>query len=145
MEIFTIGYTKKKAEEFFGALRHAGIRRLIDVRLHNSSQLAGYTRRDDLGFFLRELCGAAYMHEPRLAPTEDLLDAYRKGTVTWEDYEHSFLTLMEQRQIERVLDRELFVVPTVLLCSEATPECCHRRLVAEYLRSKWGDVEILHL
>jgi uncharacterized protein (DUF488 family) len=145
MEIFTIGFSKKSAEEFFGILRRNGIRRLIDVRLHNVSQLAGFTKREDLAYFLRELCSAEYLHEPLLAPTEDMLDAYKKQKGAWEDYERSFCRLLVQRKIEEQIDRVLFAVPAVLLCSEPTAEHCHRRLVAEHLQKKWGNVEIKNL
>src|SRR5436309_3277970 len=100
MEVFTIGFTKKTAAEFFGILRGNGIKRLIDVRLNNVSQLAGFTKREDLQFFLRELCAADYVHEPLLAPTQDMLDAYKKRKGAWEDYERAFLDLMAERKIE---------------------------------------------
>jgi uncharacterized protein (DUF488 family) len=145
MEIYTIGFTKKSAAQFFGALRQAGIRRLVDVRLNNSSQLAGFSKREDLAFFLRELCGAAYVHEPLLAPEQELLDAYKKRKGSWADYERRFLDLMAERQVEHRLERQSFAVASVLLCSEPTAERCHRRLVAEYLREKWGTIDIVHL
>lgn len=145
MEIYTIGFTKKSAREFFEILRGNGIKRLIDVRLNNVSQLAGFTKRDDLKFFLNEICGAEYIHEPLLAPVQDILDAYKKEKGAWSIYEEKFLALMGERKIEERLDRSLFDVPAVLLCSEPTPENCHRRLVAEYLRSKWDDLSIHHL
>lgn len=145
MEIYTTGFTKKSAEQFFDSLRRAGIRRLIDIRLNNSSQLAGFSKRDDLAYFLRVICGAAYQHEPLLAPTQELLDAYRKQKGDWADYERRFLALMRERRIEERIPRSLFATPAVLLCSEATPEHCHRRLVAEYLRDHWGDLSIIHL
>jgi uncharacterized protein (DUF488 family) len=145
MEIYTIGFTKKTAAEFFGSLRQAGIRRLIDVRLNNSSQLAGFTKREDLPFFLREICQAQYVHEPLLAPTKELLDAYKRRKGSWSDYELRFLALMEERKVEEKLDQGSFKIPTVLLCSEATAERCHRRLVSEYLQAKWGDLKITHL
>ena len=145
MEVYTIGFTKRTAAGFFGALRDAGIKRLIDVRLNNVSQLAGFTKKDDLAFFLKELCGAEYLNEPLLAPTQEILDAYRKSKCKWSDYERSFNELMVQRRVEDKIDRRLFAVPTVLLCSEPTADRCHRRLVAEYLQSKWGDLTINHL
>ncbi len=98
MEVCTIGFTKKSAAQFFGALRAAGVRRLLDVRLNNSSQLAGFTKRDDLPFFLRELCGADYVHEPLLAPTDELLHAYRKRKGDWPTYERGFLALLAERR-----------------------------------------------
>jgi uncharacterized protein (DUF488 family) len=145
MEVFTIGFTKKSAEEFFGLLKRHGIKRLVDVRLNNVSQLAGFTKREDLEFFLREICGAEYLHEPLLAPTQHMLDAYKKQKGTWEEYEKEFLSLMGQRKIEERIDSSLFAVPAVLLCSEPTPEHCHRRLVTEYLQGKWGDLKVNHL
>jgi uncharacterized protein (DUF488 family) len=145
MEIYTIGFAKKSADEFFGALRKAGIKRLIDIRLNNTSQLAGFTKRDDLKFFLQELCGAEYIYEPLLTPTKDLLDSYRKKKITWQDYEKHFLNLMAERKIEEKIDQNLFNDPTVLLCSESKAEHCHRRLVLEYLQYKWDTLKITHL
>jgi hypothetical protein len=115
------------------------------VRLNNSSQLAGFARRDDLPFFLEELCGAEYLHEPMLAPTRDMFDAYRKGGESWTRYERRFLDLMRERRVEEALERNHFEAPTVLLCSEARPERCHRRLVLEYLDQKWGGIQAVHL
>jgi hypothetical protein len=115
------------------------------VRLNNSSRLAGFARHADLPFFLERLCGAEYLHEPRLAPTRDILDAYRKGSVGWPGYEERFLELMRERRVEESLDRSLFGAPTVLLCSEAGPERCHRRLVLEYLDRAWGGIRAVHL
>ena len=145
MEIYTIGFTKKSAADFFGALKQAGIKRVLDVRLNNSSQLAGFTKRDDLAYFLRELCGAEYEHEPLLAPTREIFDAFKKHGGSWAEFEHRFLDLMAERSIEKKMARQRFDDPTVLLCSEPTVECCHRRLILEYLRVKWGDVHIVHL
>jgi uncharacterized protein (DUF488 family) len=145
MEIYTIGFTKKTAAKFFGSLRQAGIKRLIDVRLNNSSQLAGFTKREDLPFFLLEICQAQYLHEPLLAPTQDILDAYKKRKGSWSDYEQRFLALMKERKVEERIDLKSFEIPTVLLCSEATAEHCHRRIVLEYLQEKWGNLKIKHL
>lgn len=145
MEVYTIGFTKRTATEFFGALRGAGIKQLVDVRLNNSSQLAGFTKKDDLPFFLKEICGAEYLHQPLLAPTQDLLDDYKKRKGSWHEYERRFLHLMEERKIQEKIDRHLFDLPTALLCSETTAERCHRRLVLEYLEKKWGDVKMVHL
>jgi|SRR5450759_3302493 uncharacterized protein (DUF488 family) len=145
MEVYSIGFTKKTAEQFFGLLKSSGIRRLLDVRLNNVSQLAGFTKRDDLAFFMRAICDAEYRHEPLLAPTQEMLKAFKKRKGAWTDYENSFLQLMAEREIEKNLDRSMFGTPTALLCSEPTAEHCHRRLVLEYLREKWGDLEIRHL
>ena len=145
MEVYSIGFTKKTAEQFFGLLKNAGIRRLLDVRLNNTSQLAGFTKKDDLQFFLREICGAEYLHEPLLAPTQEILDAYKKRKGSWAEYETGFLMLMSERRVEQELDKSVFSVPTVLLCSEPAADHCHRRLVLEYLKDRWGDLTIEHL
>jgi uncharacterized protein (DUF488 family) len=145
MEVYTIGFTKKNAREFFGRLKQADIRRLVDIRLHNASQLAGFTKKEDLRFFLEAVCGAEYVHERLLAPTQALLDDYKKRKGSWEEYEAGFLRLMEERRIEHALSRDWLDRPTVLLCSEPEPDCCHRRLVAEYLRARWGNLAIIHL
>ncbi|MBU4556944.1 MAG: DUF488 domain-containing protein [Actinobacteria bacterium] len=139
MEIYTIGFTKKSAEQFFGLLRRHGIERLVDIRLNNSSQLAGFTKARDLEFFLREILGASYVHEPRLAPTEEILGAYKHGG-SWSEYEHAYMKLLRERQVESLLRRSDFEHRSVLLCSEPTTERCHRRLAAEYLSDAWGDV-----
>jgi uncharacterized protein (DUF488 family) len=145
MTIFTIGFTKKSAETFFTLLRTPGIRRVADIRLNNSSQLAGFAKRDDLRFFAREVCGIDYVHIPELAPTQDILDDYKKTkNGDWDLYERQFLTLMAERRVERTVSRDL-MDGACLLCSEHTPDQCHRRLVAEYLREKWTDVDVHHL
>ena len=145
MEVCTIGFTQTTAADFFGKLRRYGIRRLVDVRLNNVSQLAAFAKRDDLSFFLKELCGAEYLHEIRLAPTQEMLDAYKKQKGSWDVYASLFLDLMRERRIERELNPDLFDVPTALLCSEPTADYCHRRLVVEYLQEKWSDVRSVHL
>jgi uncharacterized protein (DUF488 family) len=144
MKLFTIGFTKKTAEKFFGLLRGSGARRVVDVRLNNVSQLAGFAKKDDLAFFLKELAGMEYVHLPELAPTQEMLDAYKKGKGGWQLYEQRFLSLMRERKIEEKLPRSLFE-DACLLCSEDKPHQCHRRLVAEYLQQHWGDVEVKHL
>ena len=146
MEIYTIGFTQKTAGEFFGQLRSAGIRRVMDVRLNNTSQLARFTKREDLPFFLSEICGAEYVHEPLLAPTQDILDAFKKEKGGWEEYERCFLDLLQERKVEEKIPSCLFQTPTALLCSELSPDNCHRRLAAEYLSQKWGgEIKIFHL
>ena len=144
MKLCTIGFTKKNAEEFFGRLRAAGVKRVLDVRLNNTAQLAGFSKRDDLRFFVKEILGAEYVHLPMLAPTQEMLDEYRKEKRGWEVYEKRFLELMREREIETGLERGM-VDGGCLLCSEDKPHQCHRRLVAEYLRGNWGGVEIEHL
>jgi hypothetical protein len=115
------------------------------VRLNNTSQLAAFAKQADLAYFLREICNASYEHEPLLAPTQDILDAYRKEKSGWDIYETTFLALLRSRKVESAISRESFAQKTVLLCSEPTAEHCHRRLVLEYLQKEWGDVRILHL
>lgn len=145
MKIFTIGFTKKSAETFFSRLRNSGTRCLIDVRLNNVSQLAGFTKKDDLRYFTKAICGIDYVHLPELAPTAEILDPYKKQkNGDWDLYEHQFLDLMKARHIEDNLSPEM-LDGGCLLCSEEKPHHCHRRLVAEYLREKWGNVEIHHI
>jgi uncharacterized protein (DUF488 family) len=145
LEIYTIGFTQTTAERFFGRLKAAAIGRLLDVRLNNSSQLAGFAKAQDLPFFLHELVGASYRHDPRLAPTQQLLDTYKKQKGDWSTYENGFLELMSRRRIEQVLAPADFEIPTALLCSEATADNCHRRLVCEYLAEHWPEVVAVHL
>jgi uncharacterized protein (DUF488 family) len=144
MILYTIGFTKKSAEAFFTRLQKAGIRHLLDVRLNNTSHLAGFAMREDLEYFLRAICGIEYKHLPVLAPTQDILDAYKKNKGDWSVYEISYQALMLQRQAAQGLDRALFD-RGCLLCSEDKPDHCHRRLAAEYLQSQWEGVEIIHL
>ena len=145
MEIYSIGFTQKSAGEFFGTLKSHAIERLLDVRLNNTSQLAGFAKQADLAWFLGEICGAAYEHEPLLAPTQEMLDAFKKHKGSWDVYEQSFLSLMKERKIESAINRQSFAKRTVLLCSEPTAEHCHRRLVLEYLQQHWEGTEIHHL
>ena len=143
MKLCTIGFTKKSARKFFTTLQQSGAVRLLDVRLNNVSQLAGFAKRDDLAYFLEAICGIEYRHLPQLAPTKEILDAFKKSKGAWDQYERDFRALMKQRRIE-TLDRRLFD-GACLLCSEDKPAQCHRRLVAEYLRENWSGVEIVHL
>jgi uncharacterized protein (DUF488 family) len=145
MEIYSIGFTQKSASQFFGTLKAHGIERLLDVRLNNTSQLAAFAKQADLAYFLKEICGAAYEHEPQLAPTQEMLDAFKKHKGSWDTYSKAYLSLIRSRKVEAVLSRESFQKKTVLLCSEATPEHCHRRLALEYLQNRWDGVEIHHL
>jgi uncharacterized protein (DUF488 family) len=145
MKLFTIGFTKKSAETFFTRLKNAGVKRLVDVRLNNVSQLAGFTKKDDLRYFTRAICNIEYVHLPELAPTADILNAYKKAkNGDWQLYERQFLDLIRARQIENTTPREL-LDGGCLLCSEEKPHHCHRRLVAEYLKDKWSDVDIEHI
>lgn len=144
MNIFTMGFTKKSAEQFFARLKLSGLKRVVDTRLNNVSQLAGFTKKDDLRFFLKAVLDIDYVHAPLLAPNKEILDDYKKNGGDWPTYERKFLDLMGSRHIESKVDRYL-LDGACLLCSEPTPHHCHRRLVAEYLKEKWVDVEIQHL
>lgn len=144
VQLYTMGFTQKSARQFFAQLIDAGVRRVVDVRLNNVSQLAGFTKRADLEYFLQQIGQIGYVHLPELAPTQELLDRYKKRRGSWADYETEFLALMAQRRIEESLSPEL-LDSGCLLCSEPTPDRCHRRLVAEYLAGKWGTVTIQHL
>ena len=145
MKLYTIGFTKKTARHFFESLKRAGVKRLIDIRLNNVSQLAGFTKKDDLEYFASAICGIAYHHLPQLAPTQDILDALKKHKGAWADYEVGFRKLMDDRRAIEKLEQSSFEEPSCLLCSEATPEHCHRRLVAEAMKQRWADLEIIHL
>jgi uncharacterized protein (DUF488 family) len=144
MKVFTIGFTRKSAQDFFDKLRRPGLSRLIDVRLNNVSQLAGFTKRDDLAFFCKAILSIEYLHCLDFAPTQPMLDEYKKKRGDWRLYEVRFLALMADRKVEESIAKEL-VDGACLLCSEPTPERCHRRLVAEYLKGKWSHLEIEHI
>ncbi len=144
MKIFTIGFTRKSARGFFDQLRECGAARVVDVRLHNVSQLAGFAKRDDLAYFLGEICEIDYVHVPALAPTKEMLDDYRKRRSGWSTYEARFLDLMRERRVENTVAKEI-MAGSCLLCSEAMPDHCHRRLVAEYLDRHWSGIDITHL
>lgn len=144
MKIYTIGFTKTSAECFFTRIQKAGVKKLIDVRLNNVSQLAGFAKKNDLRYFLKTICGIEYAHRPELAPTQEMLDAYKKEGGQWSDYEKRFLELMASRGVEQIIPRDA-VDGACLLCSEDKPHHCHRRLVAEYLKDKWIELEIAHL
>jgi len=144
LKLFTIGFAETNAEHFFTSLRSAGVKRIVDVRLNNTSQLAGFSKKDDLRFFLKEMGGIDYVHLPELAPTAEILDAFKKHKGSWDVYEQEFNALMAKRGIEKTMSREV-VDSGCLLCSEKKPHQCHRRLVAEYLQKHWGDVSTKHL
>lgn len=144
MKLLTIGFTKKSAEKFFGLLTASGAKRVVDVRLNNVSQLAGFAKRDDLEYFLHQMCGMDYVHLPALAPIREMLADYRKNHKDWNTYEKQFLELMRERRIEESVPREI-VDGGCLLCSEDKPHHCHRRLVAQYLDEHWCNIEVRHL
>ena len=149
MKLYTIGFTRKSAREFFDELLcPSGAERVIDIRLKPASQLAGYAKVSksdgDFQFLLQRLCGMDYVHLPLMAPTTELFKSYRAGDMTWDEYGERYLNLLAERRVEHELERALFA-DAVLLCSEDTPERCHRGLAAEYLQRHWGDVVIVHL
>ena len=144
IQLTTVGFTKKSAESFFTLLQNANVKRVVDVRLNNVSQLAGFSKMEDLRYFLRAIANIEYLHVPLLAPTKSMLDAYKKEKGEWNLYEKRFLDLMAQRRIENELPKDV-LDGGCLLCSEDKPHHCHRRLVAEYLTAQWGDVNTKHL
>ena len=144
IKLYTIGFTKKTAQTFFTKLKTAGVTKLIDIRLNNVSQLAGFAKRDDLIYFLRELCDCDYKHMPIFAPTKEILDSYKKKQIDGDEYVRRFGKLITERTIENKMSAEE-LNNACLLCSEPTPEKCHRRLVAEYFKNKFDSIEIKHL
>ncbi len=146
MKIFTIGFTKKTADVFFEKLKQSKAKRIVDVRLNNVSQLAGFAKKNDLIYFLKEIVDMNYVHLPDMAPTKDILDEYKKNKGDWNTYEYRFMKLMEQRCIEKQ-DIKNIIHQGCLLCSEHEPDHCHRRLVIEYLKKKWIDttLQVVHL
>lgn len=144
IDLYTIGFTRKSAEDFFTLLKNNNIKRLIDVRLNNVSQLAGFTKQDDLRFFLKEICGIDYSHIVDFSPTDNMLKRYKNKEINWNQYEKEFKELIMVRRIEKLVDIEL-LKNACLLCSEPTAEKCHRRLVAEYFRKIYKNVNIIHL
>lgn len=146
MIIYTMGFTQKNAETFFELIKKNEVELLIDVRLNNKSQLAGFTKGQDLVYFLKQICNCKYDHMPLFAPTKDILDRYKKKVITWGQYEEEFHKLIVSRKIENVFENKYSDFQKVLvLCSEPTPECCHRRLVAEYVQKKLNNIQIQHL
>lgn len=144
MNIYSIGFTQKSAEKFFKLISENNIQTLIDVRLNNTSQLSGFAKRDDLKYFLKELCNCEYIHIPDLAPTKEILKPYQDKKITWQSYEEKFLDLMTKRNIEKYL-KESFFYQGCLLCSEHLPHQCHRRLVLEYLKQYNNSIQANHL
>ncbi|MCC5899806.1 MAG: DUF488 domain-containing protein [Phormidium sp. GEM2.Bin31] len=144
IQLFTIGFTKKGAKIFFESLQNAGVKRLLDIRLNNVSQLAGFAKKADLEYFLKTICDIDYVHILDLAPTKEIVDEYKKNKGDWQQYEVQFLELIRQRKIEEKVSPDL-IDGACFLCSEASPDHCHRRLVAEYLNQQWGNVDIQHL
>jgi len=145
MNIYTIGFTQKKAQIFFNLLKKNQVKKIIDVRLNNVSQLAGFAKRDDLIYFLKEICNCEYEHVPDLAPIDEILKPYKKGEISWQNYEEKFISLMSKRNIEKSFNLDDFN-DQCLLCSEHLPHQCHRRLVLDYLAQSQTTIsEIKHL
>jgi len=142
--IFTVGYAGKNACQFFTILKQAGIRKVIDVRLYNTSQLAGFTKKQDIEYFLQAIVGAEYISLPIMAPTKQLLNDYKKGQISWQQYETQFKSIITQRQIEKhIMSQDMNM--SCFLCSETTADNCHRRLIAEYMAELWPNISIIHL
>lgn len=144
MRIFTIGFAGKSARVFFTTLQDAGVKSVVDVRLYNTSQLAGYAKRPDIEYFLQSLVQARYIYLPIMAPTREILNGYKEGRIDWAQYEARFNELIAQRHIENAITPQQ-ASNTCFLCSEPEPNHCHRRLVAQYLAMQWKEVEICHL
>ena len=146
MYLYTIGFTQKSAEQFFEAIRHRGIQMLVDVRLYNKSQLAGFANGRDLPYFLETICRCKYDHQTNYAPTKKLLNDYREERITWAEYEVQYKFLMDEREaVKDFITCFDFYDAVCLLCSEPTPEHCHRRLFAEMIAEQLPDTEIIHL
>ncbi len=143
-KLMTIGFTESSAETFFTKLRESGVKRVVDVRLRNTSQLAGFAKSDDLKYFLKAICGIDYVHRPDLAPTPELLNGYKKKEISWDTYEDRYLKLAAERGMDEAMRGELRD-GDCLLCSERMPSCCHRRLLAEFLENRIGGMEVCHL
>jgi uncharacterized protein (DUF488 family) len=143
--LYTIGFTKTNAQGFFERLQRASVKTVIDVRLHNTSQLAAFAKADDLAYFLQVIGEIRYFHQPLFAPTDSMLKAFKKEKGDWSTYESQFLALMAEREIEKRITPDT-LDGTCLLCSEATPHHCHRRLVCEYLNERWnGALQVKHI
>jgi len=144
IELYTIGFTKKSAKHFFELLTTNDVEEIVDTRVNNTSQLAGYAKGRDLQFFAKEIADINYQHELDFAPTKELLSKYRKKEMTWEEYEVAYLNLLDMRKVNKKTDIEK-LHKSCLLCSEHTAEKCHRRLLAEYLKVVNTNVSIIHL
>jgi uncharacterized protein (DUF488 family) len=143
-QLYTIGFTQKSARQFFDLLKTNGVSQLVDTRISNQSQLAGFAKSDDLAFFTQAICGIPYSHQIAYAPTKELLDKYRKKEMDWKTYEVEYLNLLDLRKVAHKTNVENLHCHC-FLCSEHTPDKCHRRLLAEYLQAKFSGVQICHL
>jgi uncharacterized protein (DUF488 family) len=144
IKLYTIGFTNKSAEQFFELLKINRITTIIDTRINNISQLSGFAKGRDLAYFARELGNIEYIHKLDFAPTKELLEKYRKKLITWEEYETEYINLLDTRKICSKINIEQFH-QNCFLCSEHTPEKCHRRLLVDYLKSRFNSIEIQHL
>ncbi len=145
MDLYTIGFTKKSAEEFFELLLNNKVKKVIDIRRRNNSQLAGFAKASDLKFFLREIGDIDYVHKPKFAPSKELLDKWRNDEIDWEEYEKKYFNSIKENVDFDNLDYSIFDY-SCLLCSENVPDKCHRRLLAEYIAEKSDcEVNIHHL
>lgn len=144
MTIYTIGFAKKKAKEFFAILKENRIERLVDIRLNNTSQLVGFTKKEDLEYFLKELANIKYYYFKFLAPTKEMRDSYNENK-DWREYTRKYINLLKKREISKKLDRPFFQKKTCFLCSEPLPNYCHRKLLVDYLKKHWGNIKIIHL
>lgn len=144
MTIYTLGFVKKKAKEFFAILKENKIEQLVDIRFNNTSQLAGFTKKEDLEYFLKELCNITYSHFEFLAPTKEIRNSYNRNE-DWQEYTKKYLNLLREREILKKLDKSFFQKRTCFLCSEPIPDYCHRKLLVDYLKEHWRDIEIIHL
>lgn len=144
IKLYTIGFTQKNAMTFFNLIKTNKIKKLIDIRLNNASQLAGFTKKDDLKYFLHEICNVEYLHKIDLSPTEEILKKYKNKEITWSEYEKHFMELLNIRKPEKYIGVEL-LNNSCLLCSESTADKCHRRLVAEYFKNIYKEIEIIHI
>lgn len=145
MNIYTIGFAQKKASDFFTIIKKNKITKVVDVRLNNTSQLAAFAKQDDLRYFLKEICGISYEHFPEFAPTPEILEGWKKKKITWEEYEEKYLEILTERDVVTGFIHDGLEDRIVLLCSEPTPEHCHRRLTAEAIANRVADIQIVHL
>lgn len=144
IKVYTIGFSNKSAQRFFELLKENGVRKIIDIRINNASQLSGFAKSKDLKYFARELADISYIHRVDLAPTKDLLKRYRDKKITWEEYGREYLDLLKSRAIDQSVHVEE-LDHSCLLCSENSEEHCHRRLLAEYLKEQFSDIQVYHL
>lgn len=144
IDLCTIGFSQKNLRKFVNLLESNGVVKLVDTRLNNTSQLSGYSKKEDLEYIM-ELRNIEYVHEPILAPTDDILKAYKKKEITWDTYEKRYLELLNERNIQEKIDEIVDNKTICLLCSEHKPHNCHRRLLAEYISNYRKDVKIIHL